>query len=291
MDMPSFTPQILECATPSTKQKIRGLRRKRAAIACVACRKRKVRCDVAEHGLPCCNCELDQTECNIQTSRRKRFEPCYRQAGSSSRYPNHIPPTPVQSISTTPSGDEMSDSSMQQAYLNRTNESENNGHIETSPYTSDDLDGPNDSEWLRWLNPLPPGDITRFEMPFDNMRCSNCSAHCYRKFNDVLDGIRNAVDLLYEAMAISAQIMKNSQETTSPRSSLRNNGLDNSLNVEIQKLDGNGLSDSSLVSQLFHSGEDGVSSLSAGSPSVFMGNDTLDMFIGNTGGPEEMDPT
>lgn len=210
MDVSSFTPQILECVPHPTKHKMREFRRKRAAIACVACRRRKVRCDVAEHGLPCCNCELDQTECKVQTTRRKRFKPCYRQIGSPSKDPNYMPPTPVQSI-TTPSSDETPDFSTQQTNLNQMSEPDINGLVETSPPTSDDFNGPEEPDWQRRLNSLPLGDITKLEVPFDSMHCLNCSTQCYQKFNDVLDGIRKAVDLLYETMAIPAQILKNSQ--------------------------------------------------------------------------------
>ncbi|KAL7782906.1 hypothetical protein V8C43DRAFT_326642 [Trichoderma afarasin] len=291
MDVSSFTPQILECVPHPAKQKEREFRRKRAAIACVACRRRKVRCDVAEHGLPCCNCELDQTECNVQTTRRKRFKPCYRQIGSPSKDTNHMPFTPLQHIAT-PSSDEMSNSSAQQPRLSQTNEHEINGFIETSPSTSDDFNGHEDPDWQRQLNALPLGDITKLGIPFDNMHCFNCSTQCYQKFNDVLDGIRKAVDLLYEAMAISGQITKNSRETIPPISSLRNDILDDSQNAEIQELDCNDLSNSSFISQLLHSGEDGISPLSVGSPSIYIGSDDHDVLVGNTQGTEErMDPT
>ncbi|KAL6694291.1 hypothetical protein J3F84DRAFT_379059 [Trichoderma pleuroticola] len=290
MDVSSFTPQILECVPHPTKQKVREFRRKRAAIACVACRRRKVRCDVAEHGLPCCNCELDQTECKVQTTRRKRFKPCYRQIGSP-KDPNYMPPTPVQSI-TTPSSDEMPNFSAQQTYLDPTSEHDINGLLETSPCTSDEFNGPEELDWQRRLSSLPLGDITKLEVPFGNMHCLNCSTQCYQKFNDVLDGIRKAVDLLYEAMAIPAQIMKNSQETIPPASSLRSDILDDSQNVETQELDCNDLSNSSFISQLLQGGEDGTSSLSAGSPSIYIGSDNLDVLVGNTQGLEEItDPT
>lgn len=291
MDVSSFTPQILEGVRHPARQKEREFRRKRAAIACVACRRRKVRCDVAEHGLPCCNCELDQTECNVQTTRRKRFKPCYRQIGSPSKDANYMPSTQLHSIAT-PSSDEMSNSSAQQPCLGQTNEHEINGFIETSPSTSDDFNGPEDPDWQRQLYSLPLGDITKLEMPFDNMHCFNCSTQCYQKFNDVLDGLRKAVDLLYEAMAISVHITKNSQETIPPISSLRNDIMDDSQNVDIQELDGNGLSSSSFISQLLHNDENDTSPFSAGSPSIYIGSDNLDVLVGNTQGTEERtDPT
>ncbi|EXM17759.1 hypothetical protein RAB80_012917 [Fusarium oxysporum f. sp. vasinfectum] len=45
--------------------------KRRAARACVACRARKVRCDVIE-GTPCGNCRWGKVECVVQESRRRR---------------------------------------------------------------------------------------------------------------------------------------------------------------------------------------------------------------------------
>jgi Fungal Zn(2)-Cys(6) binuclear cluster domain len=46
--------------------------KRRAAKACQTCRSRKVRCDVVESGPPCNNCRLDQIQCVVSDSRRKR---------------------------------------------------------------------------------------------------------------------------------------------------------------------------------------------------------------------------
>ncbi|KAB8213367.1 hypothetical protein BDV33DRAFT_184939 [Aspergillus novoparasiticus] len=48
-------------------------RKRRAARACLACRKRKTRCDVARSGMPCNNCRLDGVECVVIKSRRGRY--------------------------------------------------------------------------------------------------------------------------------------------------------------------------------------------------------------------------
>ncbi|PGH08306.1 hypothetical protein AJ80_07902 [Polytolypa hystricis UAMH7299] len=42
----------------------------RAKVACSACRKRKVRCDVARRGSPCTNCVLDHKNCTVDLSAR-----------------------------------------------------------------------------------------------------------------------------------------------------------------------------------------------------------------------------
>ncbi|KKK16428.1 C6 transcription factor (Ctf1B) [Aspergillus rambellii] len=46
--------------------------KRRASKACCCCRARKVRCDVVENGSPCTNCRLDQVECVVTESKRKK---------------------------------------------------------------------------------------------------------------------------------------------------------------------------------------------------------------------------
>lgn len=47
--------------------------KRRASKACQCCRARKVRCNVVEHGAPCTNCRLDEVECIVSESKRKKF--------------------------------------------------------------------------------------------------------------------------------------------------------------------------------------------------------------------------
>lgn len=49
--------------------------KRRASKACQCCRARKVRCNVTEHGAPCTNCRLDEVECIVSESRRKKLVP------------------------------------------------------------------------------------------------------------------------------------------------------------------------------------------------------------------------
>ncbi|KAF2272569.1 uncharacterized protein EI97DRAFT_205549 [Westerdykella ornata] len=49
--------------------------KRRASKACQCCRARKVRCNVTEHGAPCTNCRLDEVECIVSESRRKKKWP------------------------------------------------------------------------------------------------------------------------------------------------------------------------------------------------------------------------
>lgn len=46
--------------------------KRRASKACQCCRARKVRCNVTEHGAPCTNCRLDEVDCIVSESRRKK---------------------------------------------------------------------------------------------------------------------------------------------------------------------------------------------------------------------------
>jgi hypothetical protein len=47
--------------------------KRRASKACQCCRARKVRCNVTEHGAPCTNCRLDEVDCIVSESRRKKL--------------------------------------------------------------------------------------------------------------------------------------------------------------------------------------------------------------------------
>lgn len=47
--------------------------KRRASKACQCCRSRKVRCNVVEHGAPCTNCRLDEVECIVSESKRKKL--------------------------------------------------------------------------------------------------------------------------------------------------------------------------------------------------------------------------
>jgi len=47
--------------------------KRRASKACQCCRARKVRCNVVEQ-IPCTNCRLDEVECIVSESKRKKYE-------------------------------------------------------------------------------------------------------------------------------------------------------------------------------------------------------------------------
>ncbi|KAH8149826.1 uncharacterized protein LAJ45_05978 [Morchella importuna] len=80
----SAVPDSITSSNPTTGQKrsstaagnssgtnFRPVKR-RASKACQCCRARKVRCNVVEHGAPCTNCRLDEVECIITESKRRK---------------------------------------------------------------------------------------------------------------------------------------------------------------------------------------------------------------------------
>lgn len=75
-------------------------RRHRSAVACQACRQRKVRCSITVTGIPCAGCAQDRTECIVhptpKAGRRNRQSTASHLA---SRSPNHSsmshPPSPA----------------------------------------------------------------------------------------------------------------------------------------------------------------------------------------------------
>ena len=48
-----------------------GIVKRRALRACAVCRQRKVRCDMAENGVPCTNCRLDDEVCKVAQNKRR----------------------------------------------------------------------------------------------------------------------------------------------------------------------------------------------------------------------------
>ncbi|CZR56867.1 uncharacterized protein PAC_06756 [Phialocephala subalpina] len=84
--------------------------RKRASIACLSCRKRKVRCDVARGQGPCTNCRLDKASCVMTKSnilfRASEIDPASRRSRSPALVADKAvhrrrPPPGGRTISTT----------------------------------------------------------------------------------------------------------------------------------------------------------------------------------------------
>jgi hypothetical protein len=60
--------KALAAGLPSSGRTVK----RRASRACHCCRSRKVRCDVVESGTPCTNCRLDEVECMVSDSKRRK---------------------------------------------------------------------------------------------------------------------------------------------------------------------------------------------------------------------------
>ncbi|KAL3476421.1 hypothetical protein BJX99DRAFT_258548 [Aspergillus californicus] len=52
-----------------------AVRNRRSVVACMSCRRRKIRCDVAINGSPCTNCRLDGAQCHVVKARSHRKMP------------------------------------------------------------------------------------------------------------------------------------------------------------------------------------------------------------------------
>jgi Fungal Zn(2)-Cys(6) binuclear cluster domain len=73
--------------------------KRRAAKACQTCRSRKVRCDVVYcDGKPCNNCRLDEVECVVSDSRRKRKP---RSDGGAERSPVSVAETEASELKSS----------------------------------------------------------------------------------------------------------------------------------------------------------------------------------------------
>lgn len=74
MSLTTWTPPTPTSEThgsPSEHARKPSTPKRRGRIACLTCRKRKVRCDISTGSAPCTNCRLDQVECMVaQNSRR-----------------------------------------------------------------------------------------------------------------------------------------------------------------------------------------------------------------------------
>ncbi|EME49111.1 C6 transcription factor-like protein [Dothistroma septosporum NZE10] len=76
-DTTDLRPQPAKRTATDAGLKPNGMRpaksvKRRASKACQCCRARKVRCNVVEHGPPCTNCRLDEVECIVSESKRKK---------------------------------------------------------------------------------------------------------------------------------------------------------------------------------------------------------------------------
>jgi len=76
-DTLQLDPRVIERTTSEAELHPNGVLqaknvKRRASQACQSCRARKVRCDVAKHGVPCIHCRMDEIECIVGESKRKK---------------------------------------------------------------------------------------------------------------------------------------------------------------------------------------------------------------------------
>jgi hypothetical protein len=68
-----LSPSAITYRSPIAQDKANErVTKRRSSRACLSCRNRKVRCDVVHRGLPCNNCRLDNVECVLKESKRRR---------------------------------------------------------------------------------------------------------------------------------------------------------------------------------------------------------------------------
>jgi hypothetical protein len=71
---PNSKRKASDAGLPATGTRIHKSVKRRASKACQSCRARKVRCNVVEQS-PCTNCRLDEVECIVSESKRKKLVP------------------------------------------------------------------------------------------------------------------------------------------------------------------------------------------------------------------------
>lgn len=173
-------------------------------MACRSCRSRKVRCDVADHGIPCCNCKLDHKECTITERRKKR-----------SKHNDHGRPlSPISpSIATDgPSAFKHTDIHPLQPVFDglmqfsRTEDVtiSTNSSPELFAKPSSSLPMPEDPEVSRWLSVMPDYMIKKFQLYFEkvNETTRRTEQNNWKPELETLSRLQKAMGILQEVKAI-----------------------------------------------------------------------------------------
>lgn len=71
---PNSKRKASDAGLPAAGTRLHKSVKRRASKACQSCRARKVRCNVVEQS-PCTNCRLDEVECIVSESKRKKLVP------------------------------------------------------------------------------------------------------------------------------------------------------------------------------------------------------------------------
>ncbi|OBT39200.1 hypothetical protein VE00_10156 [Pseudogymnoascus sp. WSF 3629] len=184
-------------------------------MACRGCRLRKVRCDVAEHGIPCCNCKLDKKECMVPERRKKRYDV----------NPIYHPVAPIASISgdwlpplETPAANHVlqfirnqhlnsqSQTDGQTQFSATRNAGHNGGCYPGSfPAQEPSFPTPEDPELSRWLNMMPPHILEKFRLYFQNADEGGRGEEqsTWKPEPTTLSRVQQAMDILQDVITIS----------------------------------------------------------------------------------------
>ncbi|OBT61022.1 hypothetical protein VE03_09619 [Pseudogymnoascus sp. 23342-1-I1] len=183
-------------------------------MACRGCRSRKVRCDVAEHGVPCCNCKLDKKECLIPERRKKQYDvnPLYHPLGPISSISSDWPPQLER-----PGANHLLEFIRHQ-HLNlpspidgqaqfaatRHADHDGNWHLGSLPAKKPSFPMPEDPELSRWLKMMPPHIVEKFRLHFQNTGESGRGVErgTLKPDSTTLSRVQQAMDTLQDVMTI-----------------------------------------------------------------------------------------
>lgn len=235
---PSHTPGSSpdEEARPSTPRKPKSHGRRRAAMACRGCRLRKVRCDVAEHGIPCCNCKLDKKECLIPERRKKRYDanPIYHPydpiASNSCDWPpqserpgaNQL----LQFIRSQHLNSQSQIDGQTQFSATRHGGHDGNCHLGSFPAKKPSFPMPEDPELSRWLEMMPPHIVEKFRLHFQNMGESGGGIErgALKPDPTTLSRVQQAMDTLQDLMTIFKSTQPDEELLSPPPDSMFQTG-------------------------------------------------------------------
>lgn len=210
-------------------------------MACRGCRLRKVRCDVAEHGIPCCNCKLDKKECMIPERRKKRYDV----------NPIYNPAAPISSISSdwlSPlerpavnhllqfirnqhlhSQSQINDQTQFSATSNMGYTE--SGQLASSPMQKLSTTTPEDPELSRWLDMMPSHIIEKFRLYFQNADegRKGVERRTWKLETTTLTRVQQAVDILQDAVAIFKSTQPGEELLSPPPDSMFQPGTDDAV--------------------------------------------------------------
>lgn len=181
-------------------------------MACRCCRSRKVRCDVADHGIPCCNCKLDKKECIIPERRKKQYDVnplCHPLAPVSTHTRDWLSPLerprashllqfgPNRQVDSQSQID-----SLTQFLATRDVGHNGNWHLISQPAQKTSSQTSQDPELSRWLNMMPPRIVEKFRLHFKEVDESRRETEqtTWKPDPATLNKVQQAMDILQDVM-------------------------------------------------------------------------------------------